>query len=592
MRIAFKSIYLFILLSFPAFAYAGSQFYFVSENGYGAKNGQSLSNAWSVSGFNSAANWSKTDTEAKIDPGDTVYFSGTITSRLIPPSGYGGSAGKYITLDGWQEGTCNPVANNGCSSAAVIDRPSRSNSSSNWCIWSVNNSYLIIQDFNLKDSQGGLFASGPSDGSPSSHLIVRRNYIHDMEGKGAHITSGGSPSYAGINYVTFGGANGDGNLIYNCQQYSINNYSDSHSVGFANNDDLIVSYNRVDNDPELQDLGDASTTMSVHTGNRVLIEYNTIATPHGQACLSLKEFGGNEKIVRFNKFYRCGEQGGVSVSTNRAEQNNYYIYGNLVFDSAGGIRAYRNYDNIHIWSNVINNISAEPGTGQGGYGIHISDAGVPGNVFVYNNTITRCDIEAERSAAASGLRVIGAPSQKLRVKNNIFYYNVSNDVDRQIHIAQGDEANIISLDSNTYFTSGTPYVYYDGSDRNISSLKSYDFEYHAKVVDPGFTDPRGPDRNYGTEDDDYTLNGININDGDNLSECFDVSVQNKNYHMCYDDALDPAATNWRTNPPTVKTAKQGDNGSWERGAYVYKEGAKNTVSASAPAPPSPIWIVE
>ena len=59
-------------------------FYYVTQNGNGARNGKSIPNAWSVSDFNSSANWSINDDSDRIDPGDTVYFSGSIKTGLIP----------------------------------------------------------------------------------------------------------------------------------------------------------------------------------------------------------------------------------------------------------------------------------------------------------------------------------------------------------------------------------------------------------------------------------------------------------------------------------------------------------------------------
>jgi hypothetical protein len=56
--------------------------------------------------------------------------------------------------------------------------------------------------------------------------------------------------------------------------------------------------------------------------------------------------------------------------------------------------------------------------------------------------------------------------------------------------------------------------------------------------------------------------------------------------MCYEDALDPNATNWKVTPPIVKTAKQGDHGAWERGAYVYIPSNKS----AATMPPSGLKI--
>ena len=74
--------------------------YYVTQNGNGARNGKSIPNAWSVSDFNSSANWSINDDSDRIDPGDTVYFSGSIKTGLIPQES--GMPGKYIILDGFE----------------------------------------------------------------------------------------------------------------------------------------------------------------------------------------------------------------------------------------------------------------------------------------------------------------------------------------------------------------------------------------------------------------------------------------------------------------------------------------------------------
>jgi len=62
--------------------------YYVTQSGAGSGNGTSLGNAWSVSTFNASS------TPAA---GDTVVFSGTITSTVSPNKG--GSSGNPITLN-------------------------------------------------------------------------------------------------------------------------------------------------------------------------------------------------------------------------------------------------------------------------------------------------------------------------------------------------------------------------------------------------------------------------------------------------------------------------------------------------------------
>jgi hypothetical protein len=103
-----------------------------------AGDGKSPSNAWSATQFNNASNWSATEDADKIDPGDTVYFSGTITSKLTPPKG--GAVSAKITMDGYVEGSCTPKTVF-CSSAAKL--------SYNFPPLELtgDNDYLIIKDF-------------------------------------------------------------------------------------------------------------------------------------------------------------------------------------------------------------------------------------------------------------------------------------------------------------------------------------------------------------------------------------------------------------------------------------------------------------
>ena len=134
-----KMIFIINILLIPALTYAQGHTYYVTQNGNGYRNGTSFVNAWSVSDFNSSINWSTTDHTNKIDPGDTVYFSGAITSTLYPQGS--GSSGNFITLDGYEAGNCDPI-NSKCTKSAEIN-----NSSS--AIYFTTQDYVIIQDFRM-----------------------------------------------------------------------------------------------------------------------------------------------------------------------------------------------------------------------------------------------------------------------------------------------------------------------------------------------------------------------------------------------------------------------------------------------------------
>ena len=79
-----------VIFAVAATAISQAGTYYVTQSGAGSQTGNSLANAWSVANFNS----SSTPTG-----GDTVFFSGTITSQIKPnTSGTGNGAGR-LTLD-------------------------------------------------------------------------------------------------------------------------------------------------------------------------------------------------------------------------------------------------------------------------------------------------------------------------------------------------------------------------------------------------------------------------------------------------------------------------------------------------------------
>lgn len=583
MKTALKTILIINFLLLPALTYAMVHTYYVTQNGKGSKDGKSVRNAWSVLNFNSSANWSTTDNPNKIDPGDTVYFSGMITSRILLPKGYGGRSGKFITLDGWKDGSCNPVADhddttfgsdngadlNACPNAAVIDV----NSTSMNGIQSRWNSYIIIQDFQIRNSNHGILLQ---DGSEKpSHVIIRRNYVHDTYSKCFDMAD------SNYRYVTIGGADGDGNFFYNCAEKNRSAGTSPGDIGI-DGDDLIFSYNEVSNDF----VGNFShNNVNVFTGDRQLIEYNSISFPSPDACISVKAKGGSNKILRFNKFHHG--RNGISISTNQGVgNNNIYVYGNFMYnitDQIGknaygqALRCYRLYDNIHFWSNVISVAD--------GRGIAVmAQTGFPqGDVYIYNNTVYKAGQNTkssppsrDRTRDRSGLYIEGGKGLNLRVANNII---MDSDATNNFLIYNANVIDdfISTFDFNLYYyTDQTPRVYWKGvgSVNWVSILvKNTVWEDNSIIKNPKFTDANGVDNIDGTEDDNLTLQPSSpaTDTGKDLFKCFDVSVQGKNYHMCYDDALDPSATNWKITPPTVRTAKQGDHGNWDRGAYVYTD---------------------
>jgi len=96
------TIFLISILLLPV--WAGATTYYVSQTGGGGDGGDgSEIDAWSVTQFNDIANWSETEDAAKIDPGDTVQFIGTITGQIAPQRN--GTSIARITLTKYDAST-------------------------------------------------------------------------------------------------------------------------------------------------------------------------------------------------------------------------------------------------------------------------------------------------------------------------------------------------------------------------------------------------------------------------------------------------------------------------------------------------------
>jgi hypothetical protein len=84
-RLLFATIFSFLFV-----LSASATSYYVTQSGAGSQNGLSLANAWSISSFNSSS---------KPTGGDTVFFSGTINSQIVPNTNGTGNGPARLTLD-------------------------------------------------------------------------------------------------------------------------------------------------------------------------------------------------------------------------------------------------------------------------------------------------------------------------------------------------------------------------------------------------------------------------------------------------------------------------------------------------------------
>ena len=544
---------MFFVFSFSQ-ANAYTETHYVTQNGAGAKTGRSIANAWAVSQFNTAGNWNSVKAiDGKIGPNDVVYFSGTITTRLDLKGS--GTAGNPITLDGYEAGNCNPIANGSCPGATVTGGLENTQA----------NHYLTSQDFNIKKERWTFLKRD----SGSTNLKWLRNNWDDSNTN--HFTASawlGGP--VGTNWWFEG--NRFGNYALTSDPPGGVNFGEVHHLVLRGN--YFTGHNGI---------AQSSNMLEFHQCSDVLVEYNhtdCIINQGNTAPWSFKEYGNQNVIVRFNKFVTEWER---ALTVPWPATSDFFIYGNFFYqDKYIGKAAYAmdifdGATNVNVWSNIF---AGHSHAGIVMWGPRSQDPNSKGhnppwsyvparsikNVKIYNNTFYNNAINGGANLDQTGLSIGDGDATGIIVKNNIFSNNRPTTSDRrQVNNQIG---NNLTLEHNTYFHSGgAPVVYHSGGDRTIPTLQSScqreDDSPVGVVADPGLNT-------------DGTLNGTHINNGANLSGLAgSLTIHGTKYNMHWQTALHPL-TDWsgQPSPAKIKTADQNSHGSgWERGAYAYTSSA-------------------
>lgn len=441
--------------------------------------------------------------------GDTIYLCNTIKSGVRVPSS--GISGNEITYRGdYREhaGILTYYGSTGAFSANGKD-------------------YLIIDGLEIKDGKIGMAFRNGCD-----YVTIKNCIVHNMTGKGSkgiQVTSNTSPPTRNSNFI-IGGAEGDGNTVYDC---GID--TGGLDIGLAHTDNLTVSYNQCYG-------GGTATGIDGITLNYCdvgVIEYNRIydhiksdGAQFGEDGIDSK--GSSNIHIRYNVIYgnRAGGIGVINSDAMKANSSNIHIYHNLIYGNKANIVVSDLDENVYIWGNVIYDST-------GGHGISCTPTG--SNIHIYNNTLVN-----NHGAKGDKWAIVIASGSDYYIKNNIFYSDTHNDL-----ILKASAATNVNLDYNHYYyTGGAARIYWNGAYITLTKLKAFGQEVNGQEGDPLFT-------NVG--DHDYTLQVS--------SPCKDTGTDSVG--AIYADGLDLGGTEWSTAPCTIKTTKQGDYGSWEKGAYIY-----------------------
>ena len=159
---------LLILLGFVGYSFGAVQTYYVTPTGNASDpdcsggGAPTCAGAWDLSDVENLSNWSAGEDADKIDPGDTVYFTGDLTGsgNFDFPSDLGGTLGNNITFDGDSDGTCDPW-NDSCAGGSDVASFELD-----------GNDYITIQDFHFNSARVQIAKDNLSTG-----IIVRNNYF-------------------------------------------------------------------------------------------------------------------------------------------------------------------------------------------------------------------------------------------------------------------------------------------------------------------------------------------------------------------------------------------------------------------------------
>ncbi len=552
-----KKLILFIFLI--SLNYAGATDYYVTQDGDGDPMSVAEFNALTGTGY----------------AGDTFYFSGTIEATI--DVGIKGTAGNYVTLDGYEAGDCDFLGST-CASSAYI------NISADYGMELDDQDYTNIQDFRFINNSSGLYTLGDA-GNTNSYLNLRRLHFDTCSAKGIRLTTSNT-AYKSATYL----------IIEECVVKDTAE-GDTSSAGAAmsiyNVDDAIIRNNHLYNSPGSAITTNGADGLVVLTSNRVLIENNVIDR-FSEDAIDFKDDSAithGDVIIRYNVMHDFPKQGAITLQHESGA--NAYIYGNIVYGTGGSIEWYavlvqRGFEDVFIWANVFYD------TDNAGIGIYDQDGARPvDNMFIYNNTIVNSGLATDETSdrVKAGIRIDNASGGIYEIKNNILVDNNTTwagNLNNQLSIG-ADAYDATTVDYNLYFTNAedvkihwntsTLYTITDPvSDTTWNTASSQGA--NDRVGDPNFA-------NYSS--DDFTLSAsstLAIDTGVTVTEpagdFWDPpTIQGVDYSttVSLDLAIDPDNTDWTTIPPTVVMVDQDDHGSgWEKGAYAYPIAQSTTTS--------------
>lgn len=517
---------------------ANAETFYVTQSGQGTRTGASYANAWSEAQFETASNWSASETTSRIDPGDTVYLCGTFPANLsseIRPAGNGSST-EAIVIRGDCAGAPFLVTGSHASNSGVRVRDRSYLTLSNLRFESDLSVEIRIQDSHHITVQ-------------NSTIQTSRNKGIETSGSGHHITIAGNT----IRSMAPGGGGADGIAIWQGPWDHVYIYRNRIS-DFTHSGINVMGYYPETTPPTLNEV------------SYVYIYENEIDLPtrgygHG--------FGFNESNhIYFFRNYVHGLRARSQISAR-----DVFVYNNVFANTRNCCSTATEAGCSEAYANCADADKRYYGTGQA---LDLSAySSAPTNVHIVNNMVLH--------AAESGVRVLTSePIVGLKVINNAF-------------------ANTSNANSPSDDPAGSSATWIDYSFAvETATLSDFTFTHNlvhspVRTVDIRYGSNAYTVAQWNAFGTSEVVTDANVANNPGISGYVPASASSPLVNTgtalvgppdpsgglpsngTYAHALDPS-TDW---PNAVVVANQNDyGGGWERGAFVYTTGQANLGAAS------------
>jgi len=319
-------------ISVPSYATS----YYVTQAGSGSKDGSSLANAWSLATYNSAT---------QPTGGDTVFFSGTITSTVTPASSGFGNGNSRLVLD--FTGNCA-----GCTQATLSANPG-----------------IQLNGRNYITLNGGVYSSSVT----GTLVSINNTACHDFTING--WTHNG-PSSGTSNLTDFFGGSAAAAFVT-----VSNNYCDNCVYGYndsARNHDITISGNYIASD---RNTSGQTDVIAMGDAYNITIEKNKL----------INRAPGNSSNSRHNDVIQTFRSGSSASGNPRNWTIRYNWIEVAQQDGSGGNMSWMELENftgqpaLKVYGNVFVGGNS---SWSGGNGISLhSGTNSSDQYYFYNNTV-------------------------------------------------------------------------------------------------------------------------------------------------------------------------------------------------------------